>query len=115
MGDTLRTSGVRVFGKSMHTLSAGWMVSVGWLWTEEIRQHVLRIGATPADYGAATAISGAVPAALMALAGMAVSRWTGPAPSPRLERREWWHAFWWSLAPNLQLLVTVWVMIQEAR
>ena len=47
--------------------------------------------------------------------GVIINRWTGPAPDGALQRREWWHAFWWSAVPNLLLLITVWVMIQEAR
>ena len=115
MNGNSRTSAVRVFGKSMHTLSGGWIVSVAWLWIEEIRQHVSRQGVAPPDYGAATMVSGAVPAALMALTGVVIARWTGPAPDPTMQRREWWHAFWWSLVPNVLLLITVWVMLQEAR
>ena len=115
MSGAFRVSGVRVFGKSMHTLAAGWIVAVGWLWLEEIRQHISRQGAAPPDYGVMTLISGAIPAVLMAAAGATMAKWTGPAPDGALERREWWHAFWWSLVPNLQLLVTVWVMIKEAR
>lgn len=99
----------------MHTLSAGWVVSVTWLWMAEIQQHLLRVGIVPPDYAAATVASGAVPAALLALTGVAIGRWAGPASEPALERREWWHAFWWSLLPNALLIATVWVMIQEAR
>ena len=42
-----RTSAVRVFGKSMHTLAAGWILSVAWLWIAEIQQHLLREGVAP--------------------------------------------------------------------
>ena len=110
-----RPSAVRVFGKSMHTFSAGWVVSVAWLWIAEVQQHLLRQGVAPPNYAAATLISGLVPAVLLALAGIALNRWTGPAPDAGLQRREWWHAFWWSFVPNAMLLVTVWVMIQEAK
>ena len=99
----------------MHTLSAGWLVSVTWLWIAEIQQHLLRMGTVPPYYGAATIVSGAVPAVLLAWTGVVVNRWAGPPVTPDLERREWWHAFWWSFVPNLLLLLTVWVMIQEAQ
>lgn len=110
-----RPSAVRVFGKSMHTLSAGWVVSVAWLWLAEIQQHLLRQGIPPPYYAIWTIVSGLVPAALLAYAGLVMNRWSGQAPDAQLERREWWHAFWWSAVPNALLLITVWVMIQEAR
>jgi hypothetical protein len=110
-----RTSAVRVFGKSMHTLSGGWVVAVAWLWIAEIQQHVLRQGVPPPSYAMNTMLLGLVPAALIACTGVIINRWTGPAPNGALQRREWWHAFWWSAVPNVMLLITVWVMIQEAR
>jgi hypothetical protein len=110
-----RTSAVRVFGKSMHTLSGGWVVAVAWLWIAEIQQHVLRQGVPPPSYAMNTMLLGLVPAALIACMGVIINRWTGPAPNGAMQRREWWHAFWWSAVPNVMLLITVWVMIQEAR
>jgi len=108
-------SAVRVFGKSMHALSAGWAASVAWLWIAEIQQHILRQGVAPPRYAVNTILSGLVPALLMACLGLIINRWTGPAPDAALQRREWWHAVWWSAVPNLMLLVTVWVMLQEAK
>ena len=99
----------------MHTFSAGWVVAVAWLWIAELQQHLLRQGVPPPNYGAATVLTGVVPGALIALLGLAITRWTGRAPDERLSRREWWHAFWWSAVPNALLFVTVWVMIQEAK
>ena len=110
-----RTSAVRVFGKSMHTFAIGWIVSVAWLWVAEIQQHLLRQGVAPPGYALNTLILGLIPAALIALVGKTINRWAGPAPSGSMERREWWHAFLWSVVPTALLLVTVWVMIQEAR
>src|SRR5215831_15257463 len=110
-----RTSAVRVFGKSMHTFAIGWIVSVAWLWVAEIQQHLLRQGVAPPGYALNTLILGLIPAALIALVGKTINRWTGPAPNGSMERREWWHAFLWSVVPTALLLVTVWVMIQEAR
>lgn len=108
-------SAVRVFVKSMHTLSAGWTVAVAWLWVAEVQQHLLRQGVPPPYYAASTILSGLVPSFLMACVGLILNRWTGPAPHGALQRREWWHAIWWSAVPNLLLFVTVWVMIQEAK
>ncbi len=115
MTDRVRTSAVRVFGKSMHTLSAGWIAAIGWLWVAAIQQHMLRHDVAPPNYAAGTLVSGIIPALLLAALGAIINRWTGPAPDPALQRREWWAAFWWSLVPNAMLFTTVWVMIQEAQ
>ncbi len=99
----------------MHTLSAGWMAAVTWLWIAEIQQQLLRHGGMPPYYGARTLVSGVLPASLLAFAGLMCAQWAGAAPTPALQRREWWQAFWWSAVPNALLLITVWVLIQEAR
>ena len=113
--DPSAPSAVRVLGKSMHVLAWGWALSVGWLWFATMQQHVLRHNEPPPYYAMDTVAGGAVPAALMALIGWAFKRYAGRAPYSALEKREWWHAFWWSLVPNLLLFLTVWVMLQEAR
>jgi len=99
----------------MFVFAAGWIISVGWLWAAGFQQHVWRKGAPPPDYGAPILILGVVPSIALALTGVAIGRWTGRAPASDLERREWWHAFWWALVPNWLLLTTVWVMINESR
>jgi hypothetical protein len=109
-----RTSAVRVFGKSMYTFAGGWAVAVALLWIAEIQQHLSRQGAAPPQYAAATVVTGIIPALLIALIGLMINRWSGRAPDDAMQRREWWHAFWWSAVPNALLLITVWVMIQEA-
>lgn len=106
---------MRVLGKSMHVLAAGWALSIGWLWVETVQQHLYRRNVPPPSYALDTLASGALPAVVMALLGWGIARLVGRAPQADLERREWWHAFFWSLFPNLMLLVTVWVMVQEAR
>jgi hypothetical protein len=110
-----RTSAVRVFGKSMHTLAAGWIVSVAWLWIAEIQQHLLREGVAPPGYALNTLVLGLIPAAMIAVVGKMINRWAGPAPDDAMQRREWWAAILWSVVPTAMLLVTVWVMIQESR
>lgn len=107
------TSSVRVLGKAMHVLAAGWALSIGWLWIETIQQHLYRRSAPPPNYALDTVASGAIPAVIMALIGWGIAKFAGRAPQADLERREWWHAFFWSLFPNVMLLVTVWVMLQE--
>ena len=110
-----RTSAVRVFGKSMHTFAIGWIASVAWLWIAEVQQHLLREGVAPPGYALSTLILGLIPAAMMAMVGKAINRWAGPAPDLKMERREWWHAIWWSVVPTALMLATVWIMIQESR
>jgi hypothetical protein len=99
----------------MHTLAAGWIISVAWLWIAEIQQHLLRQGVAPPGYALNTLFFGLIPAAFIALLGRIINRWAGPAPDDAMQRREWWHAFMWSVVPTGLLLATVWVMIQESR
>lgn len=105
---------MRVLGKSMHVLAAGWGGSIGWLWVATLQQHLLRQGVPPPGYAADILAAGAIPALVMVLIGAWIGWLTGRAPEPTLERREWRHAAWWSLVPILLLLSTVWVMIDEA-
>ncbi|MQA30573.1 MAG: hypothetical protein GEU82_12190 [Luteitalea sp.] len=108
-------SAVRVLGKSMYVLAAGWILSIAWLWLAGVQQHVLRRGIAPDHYALGTLIVGFLPVVAIGCAGLGIDRWAGPAPNRWLQRREWIHAFWWSLVPNALLLFTVWVMIQGGR
>lgn len=112
--DPHKPSGVRVFAKSVHLLAAGWLVSVGWLWVAGLRQHLVRQGVFPDDFGMSTVLAGALSAVALEFAAVGLVRWTGRAPWRWLERREWHHAFWWSAIPNLLLLATVYLMIVAA-
>jgi hypothetical protein len=40
-------------------------------------------------------------------------RLVGTAPHAALERREWHHAFWWSVFPNLMLIGTAYLMLAD--
>ena len=113
--DPNRPSAVRVLGKSMHVLAVGWLGSIGWLWMATLQQSLLRRGTFPPLYALDTLAGGVVPALLMAAIGWLFAKLAGGAPSSPLERREWWHAFWWSFVPNALLLFTVWVMLQEGQ
>src|SRR3954454_21681100 len=115
MVDPNAPSGIRVLAKSMHVLATGWVASIVWLWLATLQQHVVRHGLAPAGYAVDTVVSGLIPAIVIALGGVLISRWAAGAPNKYVHRREWWHAFWWSFVPNVLLLVTVWVMLQEAR
>jgi hypothetical protein len=106
-------SAVRVFAKSMYVLAAGWVASVAWLWVVTLQQHIHRTGAVPEYFDLGTLASGLLPAFLIVLAGLGVDSWAVPAPNKWLQRREWVHAFWWSVVPNALLFLTVWVMLQE--
>jgi len=104
-------SQVRVFGKSLHLLAAGWLVTVAWLWIAELRQHVRRHDLLPPDYALATLVTGALWAVVLEAIAWKVVRWTGRAHSTTLQRREWHHAFWWSFFPNVMLLYTAYLLI----
>lgn len=106
-----RTSHVRVFGKSLHLLAAGWFLAVGWLWMAELRIHVRRHDVLPPDYAAATLATGTISALVLEALAILVVRWTGAASTPLLQRREWHHAFWWSVFPNVLLLYTAYLLI----
>jgi hypothetical protein len=108
-------SAVRVLGKSMYVLAAGWIVSIAWLWIATLQQHLVRQGIAPDNYALDTIGGGLFPALIMGLIGLGIDRWAGPAPHKWLHRREWVHAFWWSFVPNVLLFITVWIMIRETR
>jgi hypothetical protein len=111
MTDFSEPSSVRVFAKSLHWLAAGWMASIMWLWLAGLRQHVMRMGMLPDDMGASMLAAGIMSAIAIEGTALVLVRWTGRAPRPGLERREWQHAFWWSFVPNLFLLATAYLMI----
>jgi hypothetical protein len=115
MIDPSAPSDIRIFGKSMYVLGVGWFGSVIWLWVAELRQYIYRHDQAPPYYSVGTVLSAILPALLIVFFGKVIKFLAGKAPTEPLERREWWHAFWWCAVPNALLLITVWVMIQEAR
>jgi hypothetical protein len=115
MTDFSEPSSVRVFGKSLHWLAAGWTVAIWWLWLAGVNQSLIRRGEMPENFGASTLIAGLVSALAIEAVAILFVRWTGRAPRPGLERREWRHAFWWSAVPNALLLATVYIMIESTR
>lgn len=106
------TSHTRTFAKSLHWLAAGWAIAVLWLsWAqiqrghlfdESIRYHVDTIG---------TLVEGGIPALLIEVCAFFSIALIGRAPTPALERREWWYAFIWSLFPNIMIFYTVYKMV----
>lgn len=111
MRDTTRPSGVRVFCKSLHMLAGGWAASVLWLWLVGLRQHVDRFGTAPADLAMPLVIVGAVPAVALGLIARSFGRLAGVSATTVEDAREWRHAFWWALLPNLFLLATAYLLI----
>ena len=81
MIDPNAPSGIRVLAKSMHVLAAGWVASIVWLWLATLQQHVVRHGLAPAGYAFDTVVSGLIPAIVIALGGVLISRWAGGAPN----------------------------------
>jgi len=108
-----RPSSLRVFEKSLHCLSAGWLVSVGWLWLAQLEQSLRRDSALPDNYAVLTLIEGAAPAIAIELSARFLGRWLVAAPGIADPRREWHHAFWWTLVPNIMLLGTTYLMVLE--
>jgi hypothetical protein len=111
MTDRAHPSSVRVFGRSLYMLAAGWAASILWLWLVGLRQHVYRFGTTPDDLALSLLIAGAIPAIALALLARSFGKLTGTAPSALQEKNEWRHAFWWALFPNLILLATAYLLI----
>jgi hypothetical protein len=117
-----RPSGIRVLAKSLHLLAACWLVCVCWLWAAQIRLQLRRFDAPPEAYAASTLIEGAIPAMAIEATAIVLARLirrvAGPAgpmePGAADSRREWRHAFWWTVVPNLLLLGTAYLMILEA-
>ena len=104
-------SQMRIFGKSLHLLAAGWAITVMWLWLAEIRQHVRRHDVVPPDYAMATLITGTIATAVLEVLALLFMKWTGSAATSDLQRREWHYAFWWSVFPNVMLLYTAYLLI----
>jgi hypothetical protein len=115
MTDFSEPSSVRVFGKSLHWLAAGWTVAIWWLWLASINQSLLRRGVMPDSYGASILVAGLLSALAIEAVAILFLRWTGRAPRPPLQRREWRIAFWWAAVPNALLFLTVYVMIEATR
>jgi len=111
--DPTAPSAVRVLGKSMHVLAAGWTLAAGWLWIAMLQQHQLRHEVPPRLLAMDNFIGGAVPALVLAAIGWLFARVAGRAPYAALEGREWRHAVWWSIVPNAMLFLSVWVMLHE--
>lgn len=111
MTDTSYPSGVRVFGKSLYMLAGGWAASIFWLWLVGVRQHVDRFGTVPDDVAMPLLLAGALPALALGLLARGVGRRAGIAPTAPEDTREWRHAFWWALFPNVFLLATAYLLI----
>jgi len=113
---TPRPSSIRVFAKSLHLIAAGWLLGVLWLWLSQIQQNVIRFGVPPEGYAMNTLLEGIFPAALLELAALYVVDFIRKAPPGTEQRwREWHHAFWWALVPNLLIFATAYLLIYEGR
>jgi len=105
------TSAVRVFGKSLHWLAAGWVIGVAWLCISQIQRGWLMDPSAPTNFHVDTIVEGIIPALVVEVSAFFMAALTGSAPSRAIERREWLHAFWWSLFPNVMVLYTVYLMV----
>ncbi len=106
-------SAVRVFAKSLHILSLAWVVSVSFLWAAEVHQDARLTSAASFDPHWTTVLEGVAPGLAIEACAFAVGAWTEPTTPTALAdtRREWIHAFWWSILPIALLLETVYVTI----
>ena len=109
-----RVSSVRVFGKSLHMLAAGWAASIGWLWVAAVNQQLQRTGTVPGDFGLSLVALGVLSGIVLEITALYVVKLTGAAPLRILQREEWRHAFWWSLVPNALLLAAAYLMVASA-
>ena len=103
------TSSLRIFGKSLHWLAAGWALAILWLCYAQIKRGLLFDPVV--NYHFETLAAGVIPALVLEVAALASISLMGAAPSPELQRREWFYAFIWSLFPNLLILYTVYLMV----
>ncbi|OFW31537.1 MAG: hypothetical protein A3H97_03395 [Acidobacteria bacterium RIFCSPLOWO2_02_FULL_65_29] len=90
-------------------------MSVCWLWVAQVQMNISRYGAPPANYAVGTLLEGVFPAALVELMAAWLARWMVTAPGWADPRREWHHAFWWTLVPNILLLGTAYLMTVEGQ
>jgi hypothetical protein len=109
-----RPSGIRVFAKSLHLLALGWMVGVVWLWLGQLQMNIQRLGAAPQGYGTRTLIEGLIPALLVELMAIGTDALIARVSGVGDRRREWLHAFMWTLGPMVFLLATVYLMLSGA-
>jgi hypothetical protein len=104
-----------VLAKSLHLMAVGWMASVIWLWDAQIAQNVRRFAVAPDGYGVRTLAEGAVPAILIEAMAIGMAVLIARVPGTGDARREWWHAFWWTVVPNVLVIGTAYLMILEGR
>jgi hypothetical protein len=112
---TARPSSIRVLVKSLHLIAVGWLMSVGWLWLSQVRINLSRFGVPPENYAVWTLIEGIFPAAIVELCALKLADYVRTAPGMEERWREWHHAFWWALVPNLFVFGTAYLLIVEGR
>ena len=65
----------------------------------------------PEGYGTRTLIEGVIPALLVEMMAFWMTSLIARVKGSSEPRREWLHALWWTLIPNLLLLGTAYLMI----
>lgn len=106
------TSNTRIFAKSLHWLALGWAMAVIWLcWAQIQRGHLFDESINYHVDTVSTLIEGGIPALLVEVCALFSIALIGHAPTRKLERREWWYAFIWSLFPNIMIFYTVYMMV----
>ena len=110
-----RPSGLRVLTKSLHLLAFGWLATVVWLWLAQIQLNSELFNMPPEGYGVRTLVEGVIPALLVEVMAFWLASLIARVPGSGDRRREWLHALWWTLIPNLLLLGTAYLMILASR
>ena len=110
-----RPSGLRVLAKSLHLLALGWLATVAWLWVAQVQLNLARFNTPPEGYGARTLIEGVIPALLVEMMAFWMTSLIARVKGSSEPRREWLHALWWTVIPNLLLLGTAYLMILASR
>ena len=106
-----RPSGLRVLAKSLHLLALGWLATVAWLWVAQVQLSIERVGGPPEGYAVRTIMEGVIPALLVESMAFWMAALIARVKGSGDTRREWLHAFWWTLVPILLLLGTAYLMI----
>lgn len=110
-----RPSGLRVLAKSLHLLALGWLVTVAWVWIAQIQLNLERFGTPPEAYAVRTLVEGVIPALLVEMMAFWMASLIARVKGSGDGRREWLHALWWTLVPNLLILGTAYLMILASR
>jgi hypothetical protein len=105
-----RVSNVRVFGKSLHLLAAGWVTAVAILWIVGLRQVLQKHGVLVADLGLSLLALRLASGLVIEMIAIYIGRLSS-APLRTLQREEWRHAVCWAAFPHALVAVSVYITL----